>query len=43
MPKYFYKCPDCNHFYIEQRLINDKQVIEICNSCGKANYEKVTE
>ena len=36
--KYEYNSDCCNHFYIEIRNPEDKQVMTKCNSCGQGNY-----
>lgn len=43
MPKYFYKCPNCGHDYLEQRDTDDPQFFTTCNSCKQAEYVEVTE
>jgi hypothetical protein len=36
--KYEYNSDCCNHFYIEIRNAQDKQVMTKCNSCGQGDY-----
>ena len=37
--KYEYSSDCCNHFYIEIRDPEDKQVMTKCNVCGQGEYE----
>jgi putative FmdB family regulatory protein len=41
MPKYNYICPLCKHDYIEQRPVEQPQIVTKCNDCGDADYEEV--
>jgi putative FmdB family regulatory protein len=42
MPRYEYKCPLCNHEYLEQRAEGEPQIFTKCNDCGDADYQEVT-
>ena len=41
MPRYEYKCPLCKHDYVEQRSLEESQIVTKCNDCGNADYEEV--
>ena len=43
MPRYYYKCPNCAHTYLEQRTSDEQQYISVCNSCGLGNYILIDE
>ena len=41
MPRYKYKCPLCAHEYLEQRTVEEPQIMTKCNDCGNADYIEV--
>lgn len=43
MPKYLYVCPECAHTYDETREADQPQFFTLCNGCGQADYNEVTE
>ena len=40
--KYTYKCPACNHTYIEQRAADESQFFTTCANCELNQYEEVS-
>ena len=36
--KFEYSSDCCNHFYVETRNADDKQVVTKCNICGQGDY-----
>ena len=41
--KYNYKCPSCEHTYIEQRTTDESPLITVCNFCSLADYVEVSK
>ena len=41
--KYEYKSACCGHEYVEMRAADEPMFFPVCNSCGNADYELVTE